>query len=223
MSEEISTKKNRIGQISFIEWGVISSFLMYHEIKRISLINKQYNNLIEKECEIQSFRPVVLYLRADDGEILYYDVISKRQKIHNTGDFSLPKNTSFILLESRLFMAGGQEWDIEDFLTACWEVNLESGKVNKKCDMLIAKTNEPLIRNHKWLYAPAGYSNSADILNDVSKYSIKLDKWETVSPMQEKKMNVTGLVLNNKILYVFGGTSGFPDYSERIESLHLGR
>ncbi len=223
MSEEIKTSKKQINQISFIEWGVISSYLMYHEVKKISLINKKFNHLIEKECQIQSFKPVVLYIRGDDNDILYYDVITKKARIHNTGKFSLPKNTSFFLMENRLFMAGGQEWDIPDFLTACLEVNLESGKISDKCHLTVAKTNEPLVRNFKWLYAPGGYSNKDNMLDNVQKYSIDQDKWENIKPLQEKKMNVACIVMNHQHLYVFGGTVGFPNYTEKIELLHLDR
>jgi hypothetical protein len=84
----------------------------------------------------------------------------------------------------------------------------------EKATLLQSRYTHSLAHSGNFVYAIGGRSING-VLDGCERYSISLNKWETIAKLNQKRCTMPAIVFEESYIYVFGGYEG----SGRIDSI----
>eukprot|EP00826_Nyctotherus_ovalis_P059897 TRINITY_DN8371_c0_g1_i10.p1 TRINITY_DN8371_c0_g1~~TRINITY_DN8371_c0_g1_i10.p1 ORF type:complete len:594 (-),score=162.21 TRINITY_DN8371_c0_g1_i10:75-1856(-) len=137
-----------------------------------------------------------------EGSIVLYDVHTKRKRVLRPKDVKLHECCEGIEVADSIYITGGKE-DNKD----TYEVPLIFSQevIYVKADMIQGRCNHAVCQVKESFIYVAGGVYGKSTLNKCERYSIELDKWEEIQPLNESKHNGSMCVLNNQYLFFIGG------------------
>ena len=169
--------------------------------------------------------PIIYYYDRNIFQFIIYKLQTNQRYI-----ITPPKDSQFPLqghfpscfIGENIFFSGGHQGS--NALSSSYIINLSTGAFNKKTNMI----NERMLHciqlaNDAFIYAIGG-SNSSQPISSCEKFDIGMNRWETISSLNEAISDITSILFQNTIIYIFGGHAMLNDVStiQKLDTLKRG-
>ncbi len=131
-----------------------------------------------------------------------------------------------VLLGPSLYIVGGLATGGQ-YLRSCVEFDLSSAgecKPRQRAELAnerVAHTIQNVCG--EYIYCVGGYNPTLKYLKQCEKFEVRLNRWVALPNMNEHKSQVSMCCLEDRFLYIFGGSIGPSKWLRTIEMLDLSR
>ena len=174
---------------------------------------------IEDNGELECKRLEAVVEEERPHSLAYYSMKQHTVNIYNIYEkytTTIPYNTGIYypeIVEARkkIYLIGGrakiQGKYAEEGEKATYQVDLGSGKVSKKGDMLRAKYETHLLLRRGYIYS-IGMRNELGAQAFCERYDIDKDLWAAMPPLTLANSELAACIFESRYIYTFGGFDG---------------
>ena len=169
-------------------------------------------NLLENHEELKDLLKKNRHLAYfANKQVRVYNVDSKLAK---SIDVDITKdNPEMIEVNDSIYIVGDLNYTLSTY-----EVDIDTGAVQKKADLIYKKYYTHLIHRRGFIYSLGGFDGASK--NICEKYNIESNEWTQIPSLNSAKYVVGGCVFNDRYIYIFGGAGAhYQAYLEEIELL----
>lgn len=99
--------------------------------------------------------------------------------------------------------------DTKDFSKETYILDLDTGRIERKADMIIKRQGHGIVRVGDKVYCAGGLDGTIVINQSLEIYDIARDAWDFGPEMSMRKFSMTLVNIRDRYIYSFGGMS--PD------------